>query len=298
MVNLNLLELFVRIADTGSIAAAAREMDIAPSIASRQLASLERSFKTKLLTRTTRQLNLTEAGATLLEWARRVTTEYEQVSDELGTMQERPSGLIKLVSNDYASVTYLPAMLSKFCKKYPDVRIQLRTATVSTELVEGTCDLALYAGRMPNLSLVGRRVKEYKRRLCAAPTYIATKGKPKTAADLADHNCLTHSSSERTVWSFKIKNDVVSQEIQPCIEADNYLVLSQLVQQGLGIGRLAESLTNRLFASGELIELLPDHQCVYADGGLPAMWLVFADRKILRRTRLLADFLTAELERL
>lgn len=101
MVNINPLRLFVKVAETESIAAAARQLDVAPSIASRQIAALERAFKTKLLTRTTRRLSLTPAGATLLEWARATVEGYEEVADELGAMQHRPSGVVRLASNDY-----------------------------------------------------------------------------------------------------------------------------------------------------------------------------------------------------
>jgi DNA-binding transcriptional LysR family regulator len=102
MIHVNLLRLFVKVAETESIAGGARQLDIDPSIASRQIAALERAFKTKLLTRTTRRLSLTPAGTTLLEWARSTVEGYEELADELGAMQQRPSGVIRLASNDCA----------------------------------------------------------------------------------------------------------------------------------------------------------------------------------------------------
>jgi len=295
MININPLRLFVRVAETESIAAAARQLDIAPSIASRQIAALERAFKTKLLTRTTRRLSLTPAGATLLEWARTTVEGYEEVADELGAMQHRPSGVIRLASNDYAAVTYLPSILQSFCARYPEVRIQLSTSTDPTKLLASVYDLAIHAGRMPEANLVGRRFRQYRRRLCATPAYLAKKGRPESPADLPGHDCLMHSSSERLHWSFEQGGEIVTQTIQPYFESDNYLVLKELALKGVGIARLAEELISEAFAAGTLIEVLPDCKCVYADGALPAMWMVFADRRILRRTRLLADFIVKEL---
>lgn len=295
MININPLRLFVKVAETESIAAAARLLDIAPSIASRQIAALERAFKTKLLTRTTRRLSLTPAGATLLEWARTTVEGYEEVADELGAMQHRPSGVIRLASNDYAAVTYLPSILQSFCARYPEVRIQLSTTTDPTKLLASVYDLAIHAGRMPEANLVGRRFRQYRRRLCATPGYLAKKGRPESPADLPGHDCLMHSSSERLHWSFEQDGEIVTQTIQPYFESDNYLVLKELALKGLGIARLAEQLNSEAFAAGTLVEVLPDWKCVYADGALPAMWMVFADRRILRRTRLLADFIVKEM---
>lgn len=297
MVSVNLLRLFVKVAETESIAAAARQLDIAPSIASRQIGALERAFKTKLLTRTTRRLALTPAGSTLLEWARTAVEGYEEVADELGAMQHRPSGVVRLASNDYAALTYLPAILQKFCARYPEVRVQLSTSTDPTKLLASAYDLAIHAGRMPEASLIGRRFRQYRRRLCAAPAYLAKKDRLASPADLASHDCLTHSSSERSHWSFARDGEMFTQAIEPYIESDNYLVLKELALKGLGIVRLAEELVRKEFASGELVEVLPEYHCAYADGALPAMWMVFADRRVLRRTRLLADFIVEELLR-
>jgi len=297
MINVNLLRLFVKVAETESIAGGARLLDIDPSIASRQIAALERAFKTKLLTRTTRRLSLTPAGITLLDWARSTVEGYEELADELGAMQQRPSGVIRLASNDYAAQTYLPAILQKFCRKYPEVRIQLSTSTDPTTLLASVYDLAVHAGRMPEVNLIGRRFRPYRRRLCASPDYLARKPPLRTPADLVEHDCLAHSSSERSQWSFEHEGETITQSIQPHIEADNYVVLKELTLKGVGIARLAEELMLEHFASGALVEVLPDYKCIYADGALPAMWIVFADRRVLRRTRLLADFIVDSLGR-
>lgn len=194
-------------------------------------------------------------------------------------------------------MTYLPSILQKFCAKYPEVRIQLSTSTDPTTLLTSVYDLAVHAGRMPDANLIGRRFRQYRRKLCATPGYLAHKGTPLSPADLVQHDCLTHASSERLHWSFEHGGETVTQAIQPYVESDNYLVLKELALKGVGIARLAEELVQEHIASGVLVEVLADYKCIYADGGLPAMWIVFADRRVLRRTRLLADFIVEELGR-
>jgi DNA-binding transcriptional LysR family regulator len=295
MINLKFLRLFVKVAETGSIAAAARQLDIAPSIASRQIAALERAFGTRLVTRTTRRLSLTTAGHSLLDWSRSTMDGYEALTDELDALQHRPSGTVRLATNDYAAVAYLPGLLARFCQKYPDLRVQVSTSNDPTRLLAGAFDLALHAGRMPEVNLIGRRIRQYRRVLCAATAYVKRKGRPSGPEDLVEHACLCHSASERLDWSFERDGEIVTQTVQPYIEVDNYLVLKELVFEGLGIARLSGALVGDALAAGTLVELMPGYRCIYADGALPAMWLVFADRKVLRRTRLLADFLVKEL---
>lgn len=295
MINLKFLRLFVKVAETGSIAAAARQLDIAPSIASRQIAALERAFGTRLVTRTTRRLSLTTAGHSLLDWSRSTMDGYEELTDELDALQHRPSGAVRLATNDYAAVAYLPGLLARFCQKYPDLRVQVSTSNDPTRLLAGAFDLALHAGRMPEVNLIGRRIRQYRRVLCASTAYVRRKGRPAVPEDLVEHACLCHSASERLDWSFERDGEIVTQTVQPYIEVDNYLVLKELVFEGLGIARLSGALVGDALAAGTLVELMPGYRCIYADGALPAMWLVFADRKVLRRTRLLADFLVKEL---
>lgn len=295
MINLKFLRLFVKVAETGSIAAAARQLDIAPSIASRQIAALERAFGTRLVTRTTRRLSLTTAGHSLLDWSRSTMDGYDELTDELDALQHRPSGTVRLATNDYAAVAYLPGLLARFCQKYPDLRVQMSTSNDPTRLLAGAFDLALHAGRMPEVNLIGRRIRQYRRVLCASTAYVKRKGRPAAPEDLVEHACLCHSASERLDWSFERDGEIVTQTVQPYIEVDNYLVLKELVFEGLGIARLSGALVGDALAAGTLVELMPGYRCIYADGALPAMWLVFADRKVLRRTRLLADFLVKEL---
>ena len=259
MVNLSLLQLFVKVAETGSIAAAARQLDIAPSIASRQIATLEHAFKTKLLIRTTRHLSLTQAGHTLLEWAKPTTRSFEELTDELGAMQHRPSGVVRIASNDYASAKYLPDILKKFCRKYPDVRVQLSTSTEPARLLDGEYDLALHAGRMPDVNLIGRKVRQYRRCLCASSAYLARKGTPQKVSDLAEHDCLTHSPGERLNWSFEHKGQIITQAIQPYIEVDSYEVLRQLAVSGMGIARLSESMVQEASRAANLLSCCRTH---------------------------------------
>lgn len=295
MIHLSAVRLFIRVIDHGGIAPAARELGIAPSVASRQLAALDRWFGTPLLLRTTRRLTLTQSGTLFLEWARAANTGFEELSDELGAMRHHPAGTIRLSCNDYIATAMLPSMLASFCQAYPDVRIQLRTSNDPAALLRDDCDLAIHAGRAPDADVAGRQVLAYRRRLCAAPAYLARRGTPRSITDLAQHDCITHAHGERTAWSFLAEGAVVTQEINPYVECDNFGTIIELARAGLAIARLAETILTKQFEAGALVEVLPQFPCVYPDGGQPGTWLLFPNRRVMFRTRLLTQHISDQM---
>src|SRR3972149_6386997 len=210
-VTLALLHLFVQVADLGSIAAAARKLDLSPSLATRKIASLERALKVRLFERTTRSVKLTEAGEIALRWARRTLGTYEEVSDDLASLLRRPSGTIRLAINHYAGSSYLPRLLDTFCTDYPEIRLSITTSENVAELLKESYDLALVSGRIPDVRVVGVRLRQFRRVLCGSPKYLKRQGTPKRLEDLAQHDCLGHSSNEPLNWFFQKGNTLIAQ---------------------------------------------------------------------------------------
>jgi len=294
-INMALLRLFTQVAKHGGIAAAARELDMSPSLATRKLAALERSLNVRLFERTTRSVKLTEAGEIGLRWARQALGSYEQVADDLASLLRRPSGTIRLAINYYAGTTYLPKLLDAFCTEYPEIRLSITTSENVAELVEEGYDLALYSGRIPDSRVVGVRLREFRRVLCASPKYLKRRGVPKRLDDLTQHDCLMHSTNEPLNWFFRKGNKLVAQPIRPRIEADNNVLLRELALAGLGVARLGHYILDEDLAKGRLVELLPEYKCVYSTGELPGLWLIYPNRRALFRTRALIDFLSEQL---
>jgi DNA-binding transcriptional LysR family regulator len=294
--DLDALRLFVAVADQGSIAAAARLTGISPSLASRRLAALEAEVGARLLLRTTRSLAPTEAGAALLRWARGTVADWTQLRDEIGALQGRAAGLVRIATNDYAAAAYLPDILSGFAEWQPEIRISVSIALEPIRLLEGTCDVAIHAGRRPDADLVGRRLYEYRRRLVAAPGYLARRPMPQAPADLTGHRCLTHTVSEPGEWCFEdASGGIIGQPVRSQVAADSWLMLRELALAGAGVARLSDSLVRQAIAEGRLVELLPAYRSVYADGDPPAMWVLVAHRRMPLRSRLFADYVAERL---
>lgn len=287
--NLNLLELLVQIEDCGSISAAARKLGLSPSIATRQLAALERAMDSRLFQRTTRKVRLTESGKAALQWARRTLGDFADVSEEIDGLKGQPAGVIRVALSDHAAAVFLPPFLKEFSLRYPKIRYQLATTDHLVNPIEDGYDVALHAGLIPDSSLIGMQIRTVHRLLCASPEYLARRGTPKSPADLAEHDCLAHSPSEPDNWYFKRDGEVIAQTVVPFLAADSYLALMESARSGLGIARISRKPVQNDLRSGRLIQVLADYECVHQNGDLPAVWIIYPDRRLLRRTRVFVE---------
>lgn len=295
-VNLHLLRLFVAVADLAGIAAAARKLDCSPSLATRRVAQLERTLNVRLFERTTRRIKLTPAGEIALHWARATLDSYEQVSDDLSSLVERPSGTIRLAVNLFTATAYLPGLLQRFCQRYPEIRLSVTTTDSAIRLLEGGFDVAIHSGSIPESGVVGMRLREFRRILCASPEYLMRRGTPKRPEDLDRHDCIVYSTKEPLNWFFRRGKQVIGQPVRPCIEADTYILLVALARAGLGIARLGIDVLKEDLDAGRLVEVMPGYECVYSTGELPGLWIIYPNRRVLYRTRVLIEFLSKELQ--
>jgi LysR family transcriptional regulator, transcriptional activator for dmlA len=285
VIDLQLIVLFVTIARSATIAAAARQVNISPSLATRRLALLEAALHTRLFERTTRALHLTEAGRRTLEWAEAVLSSYNVLRDDLSLRDHAPEGPIRLAVSDYVASMLLPAFLVKFMKKYPRITFDIRTTDQLVNPVAQGFDVALHSGFMPDSSLIGVRVRPVQRVLCASPGYLAQAPELAQTADLASHVCLTHGASESQEWFFEHGGCVNGQKLSHRLSVDSFLALLQFALSGLGIARISRNVVRRQLDEGSLVQLLPDYRCVQPNGDTPAMWLIYPSRKLPYRVR-------------
>lgn len=297
-VTLAQIELMQQVAKMHNITAAGRELGMSGSLAARQIASLERSLGVRLFQRTTRSIRLTEAGERVLGWATQTLEGFTELDDSMTAMTQTPRGLVRLAVNYYAAGTYLPRVLAEFSAMYPDIKLSVITTDELIDLVAHGIDVAIHSGRIPDSSMVGIRVRSVHRVLCASPEYLERAGTPKTLEDLSEHNCLVHSSNEPVNWFFQHGDRTVGITVRSRLEANNHNVLLEFARYGLGIARLGRNTVKNDLDSGRLVQILPDYACVYPSGELPNVWILYPNRKVLYRTRVLVDFLSEKLSAL
>src|ERR1700748_3324789 len=199
---LGALRAFVRITETGSFSAVARETNASQSAVTRLVAQLEQHFDVRLFHRTTRRLSLTDDGQALMAHARHLIESADEMETVLGRQSGAPRGLVRLgtsVAGGLFLATRLPVLLAR----HPGLSVELVMRDQNSDMVEERLDLAFRSGEIADASLVARRVGFLGRGVGAAPIYLERHGAPSTPMDLATHTCLIHDATpEPELWRF------------------------------------------------------------------------------------------------
>lgn len=294
-ISFELLEVYVRIASAASISAAARQLNLSSSQTTRKLAQLENVLGTHLIRRTTRAMSLTDAGRSVLDWARDVVDSKARMVELLTASSQAPTGTIRCAASHYVAADLLPEFLERFSRRYPDIRISITTTDSMVRLVQDGFDVAVHAGRLPDSGIVGVKVRDFRRVLCASPAYLSRHGQPSHPRDLQKHRCLVHAELESRSWMFRKGEQLISQPIVPFMQADNQLVLLQLAVAGIGVVRLSELSIHEEVRKGLLTRIMTDYHCVSSSGSLPSLRVLYPSRRLPKRTRVFVNELVSHL---
>ncbi|NYE24832.1 LysR family transcriptional regulator [Pigmentiphaga litoralis] len=292
-ISLELLGLFVEVVERQSISAAARAWQIAPSLAARKIGRLEAELDTRLFDRTTRRIHLTEAGVLTLAWARDVLAHHDRLTDDIDALQGQLAGNLRLVMSEYVSTILTPAFLAAFSRRYPRIRFSIAIMDDIVGIEKRDYDVAIQSGRLPDSTLKGVRIRDYRRVLCAAPSYLARRGKPTSIESLIEHDCLTHQQAIDGYWTFRKGTDVIRQRVHQLLFSNSYLPLIALARHGMGIIQASTGSVRDAVKNGELVCLLDEYECVNSDGSSLATWLLYPGGRVSARTRIFISELTA-----
>jgi LysR family transcriptional regulator for bpeEF and oprC len=198
------MNVFARVAERGSFAKAADELDISRAAASGHVAALEKHLGVRLLNRTTRRVGLTAEGADYLRRTRRILDEIKDAEETLRGARSKPQGLLRVdVPVSFGRYLLLPA-LPEFTRRYPAIDLDLRLNDRVVDLVAEQVDVAMRVGPIRQTGLVARRVSQVNIVTCASPSYLADHDEPRTPDDLRDHRLLglTSPGGGTPEWPF------------------------------------------------------------------------------------------------
>jgi DNA-binding transcriptional LysR family regulator len=295
--SLQQMRLIVEIADHRNIRHAAAVLGISPSLASRQLKSVESELGLRLFERTTRHLEASEEGLALANWARASVGDLDAVLLELEGRKSMMSGHIRLACPELLAVRFVTDVLAEFSEKYPDISVDLETHEQTTELVGGHFDAAIHVGTPPQSNLIVRKLLSIDLVLCSSQKYLDKNGFPKIPEDLENHTLLSHKIYDQGKWRLYCNESHATIDITPKVESNSTLFLLELVSRGAGIACMSRRTVAEAIENGDLVRVLPKYHAQIANRKDIDVWLVLPQRRIHQRTRILLDSIVNHMQK-
>ncbi|MGE8701522.1 MAG: LysR family transcriptional regulator [Achromobacter sp.] len=259
MDRLKAMQVFVEVADRGSLSAAAVHLDMSRAMVSRYLAEMEQWVGVRLLHRTTRRLSLTPAGAETLPRCRQMLDMVGDLHSAVATPEDTPRGLLRITTSMSFGARHLAPAVTDYVKRHPGTSVDLMLVERAVNLVEERVDLAVRITNDLDPNLIARKLAECRSVVCASPEYLAREGVPARIEDLSLRNCLTHSYFGKSLWRFERDGEPVDVPVGGSISANEVSVLCSAAVEGAGIAMLPTYYAAEYIASGKLQVVLP--QC-------------------------------------
>jgi DNA-binding transcriptional LysR family regulator len=256
-VDLNRVAVFLRVVELQSFTAAAEALGLPKSSVSRGVARLEESLGVQLLQRTTRAVQLTDAGRLYFEEASRALGALEQAQATLSQLDSRPQGAVRITAPADLGALVLAPLAARFARRTPGITLEFILTGRLVNLVEEGVDLAVRAGPLRDSSLISRRVNGLEAWIFASPAYLDARGTPASLQDLAGHDCvLFRPRRGQAEWALVGPGGETRVTVKGPVSADDFTFNREAVLAGAGIGLLPALHCEQDLARGRLVRLL------------------------------------------
>jgi DNA-binding transcriptional LysR family regulator len=284
------MQLFVRVARSGSFSTAAREMGMTQPTASRIVAALERQVGVALLTRSTRAVTLTEAGTDYLARSEAILAALDEADQAARGTDELRGTLRVATSPAFASRTVMPR-LAEFADQHPKLRIDFALDDARRDLIGESVDVAIRIGALTDSSVVARKIGTVHRILVAAPAYLARAGTPIMPSDLTNHALIVGPAGRSPEgWSFRKKGKTMSVRVQGRFTVDATEAAAAAAVAGLGMLSTGQRSVQAELQNGALVQVLPDWEIGSSDISV----ILPAGRAAKASARAFADFVSQQ----
>ncbi len=253
----NGIDEFTAVAEQASFSAAAKRLSLSTSAVSREIARLEDRLQTRLLHRTTRRVELTDAGRDFLARCRRLIDERDEALAAVQPDDQAPRGLLRMTCSVSYGERFIAPAINAFARQNPELRIELDLDNRLRDLVGDGYDLAVRFGHLTDSRLMARRLASRRLILCASPDYLARRGAPRDLSEIASHDGLIGSSEQ---WRFTEAGREVSLRPTGRWRCNSGAAVLDAALQGLGLCQLPDFYVAEALASGALTSLLDDQR--------------------------------------
>jgi len=281
------MQVLVTIAETGGFSAAARRLGLPLATVSRRVAELENHLGARLLNRTSRRVDLTDAGRDYLEAARRILGEVGEAERAVAGEYASPRGLLTVTAPLVFGRLHVVPVIVAFLEAYPDVSVNLTLNDRIVSFDEDHIDAAVRIGPLPPSSLVAVRLGDVRRVVCSSPAYLAAHPEPKRPADLQDHDCIAFQGMVMADgWRFGDNKSGPVVPIRPRLTVNTAEAAIDACIAGLGLTRVLSYQVAAPLRDGRLRTVLDD----FAPAPLPVHLVRATGRMPPHKVRALFDF--------
>lgn len=291
---LDKLAIFIMIVEKGGLAAAGRELGLSPASMSERLASLEAHYGVTLLSRTTRSISLTEEGRLLLEGARQLLSEAEELDSRIRLGTEKITGLVRLTAPVDLGQNRIVPVIDRFLDRHPDVSVDLTLTDGFVDLVSQGINFAVRYGTLADSTLKAKVIGENRRVVCAAPGYLDRNGTPQHPDDLQQHQCILMRFGAHTdrVWPFSVNGKEYPIVVNGRRVANNGEQVRRWALNGYGFCFKSVWDVQEDLRSGKLVEVLSPFS-----PGFTRLQIVYPQTRVQPlRVRTLMDMIAWELK--
>lgn len=285
---LNDMALFVEVGKAKGFRAAAEALGMPNSTLSRRISALEKSIGLRLLHRTTRKVELTEAGQIYFERCKRIVEEAQLAHEQLGEILAQPSGVLRASFPVDFAVTYLAPVIAEFAHRYPGIRFDFDFTPRRVDLVSEPFDVAIRMGESGDSQLIARPLAALPTRLYAAPGYLARYGEPPHPADLERHECL--NMARASAWMLHDGAQTIKVATSSRFTLNSVGMMRRLASLDMGVLLVPEEIVADELAQGTLRRVLPQWQ------GTPTPVYAMTETRLLpAKTQRFIEFLREHL---
>lgn len=281
--------VFVQVVDSGSFARAAATLGLSNAVVTRQVAALESHLGARLLHRTTRRMSLTDAGEDFHGRALSILEQFAEAESAAARGTRSPVGLLRLSAPLSYGISHLAGVLARFREQHPQLRLDVDLSDRLVDLANEGVDVALRIATRLDPGVVARRIVALDAVVCAAPSYLSRRGRPRAPAQLAEHDTLSFSYLwAGDEWPF---TDAAGHRervrVHPSVHSSNGELLRQLAIAGGGIILQPRFIVEQALRDGTLVPILADYRTL--DLNLYAVYL--SQRFLPSKVRVFIDFL-------
>lgn len=293
MESLNGILAFVKTTESLSVVGAARAMGISASAVGKNVARLESSLKVRLFQRSTRKVSLTAEGQLFYERCRRILDDLQDAEAMLSHAIQAPRGRLR-VSLPTIGYRFLLPLMPAFRKAYPEIELEMDFNDHLVDLIDDGFDVVIRSGGLADSKLMSRKLGPFRFVLCAAPTYLARKGRPQTLADLERHDCLRYrfvTTGKIMDWSLGADPEITQLRLPTVLTLNNMEAMLMAAVDGHGIAYMPDFLVRESVRTGALESLLDAHTS--DQGQFWALWQ--SSRHLSPKIRVFVDFIAERL---